>query len=69
MWRKLWKKFCFEWKYPHGYCETHKMKKERFMGCEECCRIAWKKADHDIREEKIAIIKEAILRAKKVEEL
>lgn len=65
MLKKLWSWIVFEWKYPYGFCEVHKMKKERFLGCEECCRIAWKKVDRDIREEKIEIIKEAILRAKK----
>ena len=67
--KKLWKQICFEWKYPYGYCETHKMKKERFMGCRECWEIASRKADIEIREEKIEIIKEAILRAKKSEGL
>lgn len=62
--KRFWKRFCFELKYPYGYCETHKTKKESFIGCLECCQESWKRVAHQEREEKIEIIKEAILRAR-----
>jgi len=62
-------KICWWIKNPYGYCEKHKESHNRWVGCGSCfveyARKARAERLAEEREEKIELIKEAIIRASK----